>query len=742
MRKLIYLIALTMIAVFTLVSCDPSAGISKYNWNAANEGRSADSGFDAAFTPEITYTSISSGGGTVSDIKLSITFNAAADIIKSSDIKNNLGFLTFHEFTTPDDFVAKGLASDLSQPIPYEFVEVSGTRTIILDLKKSFTGEYSNLIAKFDAKGYTIFNGLTRDRDNDGNFGEAIYDDTYVVIILPGSNNDAKYYWSEPGNKGWSFSLGALPSGASFADNATTTNTISYFKAATLSMGSVEDAIIKKIADSIASGIKLQKLTGETWEDVKTAAWDDTYKEISIKDVTFAHNTVYRLAWKGSANIKSADKYYLVEQKIRIDNDESNKLAYARTEWTSNAKRIVNGVLLREVENPPKKIEVFSMDSSYKNAVIRLEFDFMQLDGGGSFVGLEAISEALFNENFKLLINYEGDDFRNDDYTANLVKIEKFEYACEGQNPNGGGDNTSINNVIYLTIDKNVVVEDADFTFLLNDKFGYTGNTPKWVYGDLQAIAHGNFKHYEEYVETTLLVSGTQSTINLSYDDHHTKARFTFYVTEGRVYTFSASATNAQITNVIFPGMNTLSYNSGYSFSRSFVARASGTVIINTELNAGWLSAAPAYARFDDVTDQVIDYLGIMNTGEKVNFNNGGDLINRVYDTSSYSNGQYINLRSDVADSVDSTGGNDFALQSIINAKVWYFHNYNGGAGVTTLFNSATSYNGDSVYLAQYPSVIIVEFSVSDGSSTGEAAVLVAAGSSNPSNWPATPSTP
>jgi len=506
-------IALAMIVVFAMVSCEQELVITEYDWAAANERN------DPSKTDGLTSTfSFSVYGGTADkkNPELKISFPVQSDFLRSADIEAGLkSFLSVYNFTNPVDDAINGngaKASILGSANGYSLVNsVANTVTIKLDNDFTvITADYSNLVIKIDAAKYRHSNGIALDTDQNGIAGEADYDDVYLTKNLDGAES---WSFTRPGNKGWSVTIELGGSSPVWGTDASTTTNPATYSLATITAGSIpttfanDKAVYKDIADLVVGGIKLEKLVNGVWTPESAAAVYDpetSVTSILVKDVTLSHGGVYRATWKGNGNLETANAYYGVKQRIEVKGaypDTTNwhlKAKYAKKEVNSASHSVVNYDIVRYIPSDNSysfNTSEFSMDLRGTNTVLEVEVPFM---GDGSptdpYAGLSFSDLAAFKNSFKIV--YAGyseiSSFSELTERSNLIyvditKVVGIEEYYEPETPSKGkgikklritlDPNHVYNRPYFSTIPIQTGVTDPDWVWeevlVEEDSFGY-----------------------------------------------------------------------------------------------------------------------------------------------------------------------------------------------------------------------------------------------------------------------------
>ena len=503
--------ALAVIAVFTAASCVPEVAVSEYDWENANVRDKPQNGGSVKL-PELAIPI-----STNVNPQINITFPGQADVLRAADVEKSLkSFLKFHNFydhlSAGDDWMDAGYTSSLSDEIHYQFIMISGT-TITVELQEDFSiraTPYSNLIAAFNGQKYTYSKGLMMDVDGNGTGGEEVYDDLYIEIDLPGADI-FELTWVPPGNREWKLIIdnSDLRDSVSWLDAASAVSeNMEYVTAARIVLNGINPGTdagkltFKTAAGQFAGNFKLQRFSGNAWIDAGTALYDESISvdTFLFKDVTVNNEALYRIKWSGFANRATTGKYFGVQQRIIIEGDipESSSImdSYKWTEAYSNIIHFYNPDLFEEITAAPAR-DIYSIDNFNKNIIFRFEFPVLGAGvSGDEYAGLAALPVSDFkgdNACFKLIYNYDGvSDFKTDEYYT--IKIDSVRYAAEGILPDGS-PNTSLNNALYVTLAPEQRIKAVNL--LINNKFTYTGSSPKRVFGDSTNRFYNNYRFYD-----------------------------------------------------------------------------------------------------------------------------------------------------------------------------------------------------------------------------------------------------
>ena len=509
MKRFISITALAMIAAIAVISCTPEVEASAYDWTVANERNKPEN------TTTVLPPSIAGGIAAAKNPQIVINFPAQADILKNVSLQALNKFLTVHTYTNPTDtnWTDLGKTSILSAAaLPYKFISQNGN-SITIELDENFLEPagrtYSNLIVKFSGQAYTYSGGMKLDVDGDKVSGEAGYDDLYIVQSLTGATVSG---WMAPGNKGWRISLNAVTPGT-WTGDPPITNEVATCTAATLNLAGISTvtdegkAVYKKIAESFAGSIKLQKLNGTAWTDVQSAVYDKDVNEYGLvfKNLTYDHDSHYRIKWSGKANLATADSYFGVKQKMYVSGNtptsSDNKERYSWIESFS-AIAYINNTNVMYNWQAPLTVTIDQIGYQNYNVVLRVEFP-LRVTGipADPYAGLVEVPESKFisGDGFKI-VYLDGNSVGTFYNSPNLIRvgITGARYAAEGM---AGIDvNTAHKNVIYLTLDPNYQYTANSYllSFLINDTFKYVkvGTESLCTLGDTNNYLYGKYRQF------------------------------------------------------------------------------------------------------------------------------------------------------------------------------------------------------------------------------------------------------
>jgi len=532
MKNLTKIIVLAAIAVFAAVSCTPEAEISEYDWSAVNATRDPTQHWAAAAVAPSAVISktIRDSANEIIGYEIDITFPERADVLRKTITKDSLNFISFRTITKA---TAPLTADTLGSAIPFELVKrVGNVITVKFDHRVPSTGFWSNLVMRVDAKKYTYDHGSRLDIDSNGKI-EAIYDDEYPVPINIGGTIDLGGGYTTPstyegrGQKGFSLSF-SNPSISSvepaitlpdplpvnyFVFNGKTaiTTNVNVLRVYSVGYSTISDTAIatawnvyyKDIGDTLAKGIKLQKLNGSSWRNVGTAKYDAATESsnrgyIVIENVSFDHQSTYRLIWTGKAYTETARTYYGVKQRLYVGSG-SGAACYTRTEVVVATFTAVNGnnesLIDFSAGSQVLSSNRYSYDVDGKNNVLRVELK------PGYFWNNPSITLADFKKSFKVVYSTNtSSNTQITNTTANLiyVNIKEIKFADE-YTPPTDTDPTG-ENVLYITLDPDFHFTAHNLHFRINDGISITDkaaapNTDLLHFGDA-GIYYGHFRFY------------------------------------------------------------------------------------------------------------------------------------------------------------------------------------------------------------------------------------------------------
>jgi len=594
MKNTFKFIAIAILLVFTAISCSlPDNGETEYDWSAVNNRNDPSQNENHVIAmPQLVNGGVNTSA---SAPQVTIRFPTQADFFKKSDIEAELKkFLAFYTFTDPTDidWFDKGLVSVLSPPIDYDLFRRAGN-DVTLNLKYRFSDlsiDYSNIVVKISGTSYTYSNGIKMDLDNDTIKGEANVDDLYLIQNVTGAQN---WTFVSPGNKFWNIWFALNLGTITFDGTETVSEERESVIIATIDIKNISvatdngKATYKAVADQFKGGIKLQKQNANGWSDVGTVEYDpEIYVNyLIVKDIKFEHLGIYRIAWKGSADLRTTASYFGVQQRIFITGDIVPNLmrhTYALTEAYRYNLRVVNNRLYQEMAANNFTATLHSHDNDNKNVVLRLEFPLL-LSGIASppYVELNELTLNNFKNSFKIVRNQTGGTFTDWRTVNNLVYVDIKEIRYASENVSIYGNNYK--NVIYLTLDPSYRWIDSNpHYFLINDGFTYTGTEPERKYGNITNINDNKFRQYSRTTTVTYppppvlnLTLGTPGTVIITQNLRN-EVRFT--ATTAGIYRFESS-NNGDLDPIAYTtqtGFTALDDNSGvgtnYLFQRTMTA--------------------------------------------------------------------------------------------------------------------------------------------------------------------------
>jgi len=575
MKSILTIAAIAVLMVFA-VSCSPDVSTTGINYEERNVNNRPEN-IGGSYFSQVIPNGFDSVDNAITAGKENprITFKIpkAADIHKGFTEAKLKEFLSFYEFTNSDEsaVINKGLASTLSTTsINYELVNRAG-ESVTVELKKTFpnTGTVSHVVAKIDSTKYTYLSGIKLDRDNDGIEGVADYDDHFEEISV---SNATITTFSRPEQKNWYINLNSaravvVPAGQDqwSTPSATTTSSVSLHLtvpfilsntagnpagANPINTGTTEGkAIYKEIGDKVAAGMKLQKLVGDTWTDVKTAVYEasldgapiNTNDRLLFKDVILDHRVLYRIAWNGGKIITDG-VYFGVKQKVYVDGTRNNiglDLAkptdrFNRT-YVMSASNIVftnSGMDFSEVLNIATDTDSLNLGtgaSGYgitytalaaNNGRIRVRIE-VPIRGNGNatnpYVGLSDITLDEFKKSFKFVFRKSGDLANASDLFTNPnvveIGVDHIRLAKEGNMFDTNGYTlvpNTMTNVIYVYLDPTFnldlglnggnTTQLIYYKIFMNKGIRYTkgsdATSPERVFGDWTEYLYGGFRIY------------------------------------------------------------------------------------------------------------------------------------------------------------------------------------------------------------------------------------------------------
>jgi len=623
MKSYIKFLALALITAFAVFSCAPDASVTGYDWKDSNARHSPENGQGFDFLPQILTASVP-----LSPVRprITIRFPGEADVLRESNIETSLkSFLSFHEF---ERNIGVGVADTLKTEISYSTVRVSGQgkNDIVVELNATFSGSYSNIIAKFKGEVYTYAKGIKMDVDRNGIGGEAVYDDLYIEQRLSGATVTN---FTEPGNYNWfcqfqnlQTAIDAIISstpgfwGAEGKNDVSTqisSMTAVEFNLYGIGTSSEERrAVYKEVINQFKDGFLLEKNKGSGWEKVTEAVYDDAIAadELLFKNFTIESGVLYRTKWTGTANLETAKPYFGVKQRFSVysinftpGNGEPREY-YKQTEVDTVPVHFFNSNI--NVITTPPNVTIHSRNASRNNVVLRFEFDILGTTGTTGtdpYAGLNPLGVASFNGNngaFEVIVGGNANNFMHDT-NLKTVKVENVVYKAEGNLPGGAGKNTSLNNVIYITLDPSFRMDDATFSnmgYLINDKFAYTSTSPKRVFGNLNNYLYNNYRLYRKAVPVEVVPMIEGNPYYRGLNDTIREVKFTFNAEAGRTYFANVNSTYGNFDYTLdYNGTTTVENNPNTVIS--FYAVSSGAVGITVKTGGANTTISINYTSVD-----------------------------------------------------------------------------------------------------------------------------------------------
>jgi len=528
------IIAIAAIVVFAAVSCAPVVEPTEYDWSAVNAGRDATQ--NGGVNPANILPTITNGGqiwakdedGNDTDIliggEIEITFPTRADVLRGEITAASLDFLSFHSFKNASPlplYTASPLSSAYSFTVENRKANaVTLKMTINPGIDMSAATAPDGFIMRVDGKKYTYDHGLRYDVDNNGKI-ESPYDDWIDTVTYTHGSN-----YVQPGqyaNNGYTLPNLTNPSSVltattnpavgyfEFVANGATTNentlrviNVGYQTTGTDAQKAARNAFYKDVGDTLAAGIKLQKLNGATWTDVGSAqyvgeATDITQGYIVIKSVTFDHQATYRLAWTGTAYTKTANDYYGVKQQLFVYSGTvpQNAARYTRTIATSQNLTANNSNVIGFLSSFPNgNYTRYSYNSDGRNNVLRIE-----LDGAQKF--WKEVSLADFKNSFKVVYATDGSIPSNTNQYVVEVGVTGIEYKRTAGLP----ATPAGNNILLITLDPNVTmngnsqINSRQLYFKVNNGISVSDNasTPTVRYFGSVSGTSGFYENFAYY---------------------------------------------------------------------------------------------------------------------------------------------------------------------------------------------------------------------------------------------------
>jgi len=534
------IIAIAAIVVFAAVSCAPVVEPTDYDWSAVN-AQNDPTRTGGNVDPDDYAPSITDGGAifakdtdgndtsTVIGLEIDVTFPSQADVLRGEITAASLDFLSFWTFKNaspvPPPYTASPLVSSYSFTVENRKGNTVTLKiTINPGIDMSAATAPDGFVMRVDGKKYTYSHGLKLDIDRNGKI-ESPYDDWYDVgygngYVEPGQRDNLNL--TLPGfptintrAATWTLPNPLRPDDYfNFIGTATTTNPNTYYvtyRAFNETTSAAEKAYYNDLGGAFArnGAIKLQKLNGATWTDVKAAVYDSTVRNTGsgiavdttaatwngnthfvFSDISFEHGATYRIIWEGSAYTETTYEYYGVKQRVYVGT-ASNAARYTRTIVLGNSLTVNNSNVINFTGGfPDAQYSRYSYDSDDKNNVLKIELSSMFWS---------SISEADFIKSFKVVYSRSGTPGNTDTSTVE-VDIKSIKFADErptGSTPAG-------NNVVYITLDPNVQftgnaqIASRPLYFKVNNGISISNNasTPTVRYFGTANGFYENFAYY------------------------------------------------------------------------------------------------------------------------------------------------------------------------------------------------------------------------------------------------------
>jgi hypothetical protein len=418
MKTLIKITALAVITAFAALSCAPDVELTGRDWGEYDSqhgaGLSNNLNNNSA-VPGISGTlPLAPSGSTITpeQRELKLTFPANADFLKASNdelLGKMKEFLTIFKYTTPDatlpETYSKSVDGDKAE---YEFVRRSNTGTspsftteITIRVSQSFllasqtTPDATGVIAKIDGAKYTV-GGYGLDLDNDGNAGEAIYDDAYLNVPT-GWGGSTNYVKAGVGGSGLNLNIapnfGTSPFSAAAASRPVSIATLAGTGLGGTLASDPQNLRRKAILESLISKFKVQKfnIASGTWGDfAATITYQNDpaaagtlggmFGQLVIASFTPEDFGIYRVSATGMKDLKTSgqESFYGTELKISVQSANTNNGSPSKrldsfvsdaTAFTVETRMLVSDGDLNF------RSKSLNYDNAGKKAVVELEFD-------------------------------------------------------------------------------------------------------------------------------------------------------------------------------------------------------------------------------------------------------------------------------------------------------------------------------------------------------------------------------
>ena len=542
MKTIMKIAALAVITVLAAISCAPEVTLTSADWSEYDSQRGAvitSNNNSSSVTPVVALVQGSAlplpgtTGLTDEDRELTLTFPADADFLKASNdqlLAKLQEFLSFFVYTNPEVtspapaeqtiFSAKGA------DVTYEFVrrqnsgntvypDITAADTAIITIRltslsalpgsQPATGPTTGMAYKIDGAKYTV-GGYGLDVDNDGNAGEAVYDDYYDDVAVTGHTDT---FIPPGGMKNFELTIGNIGNGSktSFSPSAASmVFTIASITGYGLGDGSsatpaadTDNLRRKAVLEALIPLFKVQKFdaTSRTWVDfagatisyqndpAPTAPISGTYGELytifSVEDLG-----IYRVYASGLKGLKTSGQagFYGVEQKISIQNGAFGDL---RTDWYASAR---TGYYNQDTHTFMDTLAItadssrFDYNNAGKKATVVFDFPMDTHSSGGNSVNSYVKEDV---EMFKKFARFGFAPPNVSLFETAFIKFTdvKFERTFDNQTP-PVQDGTRV----ILTLDEGASIFGNETTtaasLYLAPGFEYTHNT--CTFGDFTAI--------------------------------------------------------------------------------------------------------------------------------------------------------------------------------------------------------------------------------------------------------------
>jgi hypothetical protein len=501
MKTLIKITALAVITAFAALSCAPDVELTARDWGEKDSERDAsltnnrNNDSTTGVVPTISGTlPLAPSGVTIEpeNRELVVRFPVDADFLKASNdqLLSKLNeFLTIFKYTTPDATPPETYRfSKEGDKAAYEFVRREngtylgvqvGLVTIRIPqaflLAQQTTPDATGVIMKIDGAKYTV-GGRGLDLDNDGNAGEAIYDDAYVTVST-GWGIDPT--WIGPGGpKTLTLTIGSFGANPSSFVAATASRPVTIASIAGGGIGgntadSTGNLRRKAILEALISKFKVQKFnaTSGTWDDftatityqndpAATAPLGGMYGSLVITSFTPEDLGIYRISASGMKGLVTSGQaaFYGVEQKIRVTNTGGNS--------SSANMRIDNFVSastgfyssIRDINaNPNASVLNKTYDNSGKKAVFELKFNAINFTpAGGTPTDFYLKEDAeVFKKNVRLAYRLGGGILGNNvqvtqqwvNSTGTFLDVTSIQQLIDDDDDDDTYDTTSIDTI-------------------------------------------------------------------------------------------------------------------------------------------------------------------------------------------------------------------------------------------------------------------------------------------------------